>query len=121
VVTAGSYEVADGRYHDAHRHLTEADGLAQQFGYAWLATFTQVQLGTLAVARPDQCCGNSKPLPAMKPRQRAGWCHGRDLGLVGSELRRGEHVAPGPGFAVAEELSVIEENAGRSLGKAARV
>jgi hypothetical protein len=51
VVTVGSYEVADGRYHDAHRHLTEAGGLAQRFGYAWLGTFTQVQLGTLAVAR----------------------------------------------------------------------
>jgi hypothetical protein len=51
VVTVGAYELAGGRYDDAHRHLTEARAMAERFGYAWLATFTQVQLGTLAVAR----------------------------------------------------------------------
>ena len=40
-----------GRYDDAHRHLSEAHDLAERFGYAWLATFSQVQLGILAVAR----------------------------------------------------------------------
>jgi tetratricopeptide (TPR) repeat protein len=51
VVTVGAYELAGGRYDDAHRHLAEARAMAERFGYAWLATFTQVQLGTLAVAR----------------------------------------------------------------------
>jgi MalT-like TPR region len=51
VVTIGSYELAAGRYDDGHRHLSEAYALAERFGYAWLATFSQLQLGTLAVAR----------------------------------------------------------------------
>jgi predicted ATPase len=51
VVTAGSYELFAGRYDDGQRHLSEAHALAERFGYAWLATFTQLQLGTLAVAR----------------------------------------------------------------------
>jgi predicted ATPase len=51
VVTVGAYELAWGRYDDADRHLSEARMMAERFGYAWLATFTQAQLGTLAVAR----------------------------------------------------------------------
>ena len=43
--------MAAGRYDDAQRHLSEAHALAERFGYAWLATFSQLQLGTLAVAR----------------------------------------------------------------------
>jgi tetratricopeptide (TPR) repeat protein len=51
VVTAGSYELAAGRYDDAQRHLSETHALAERFGYAWLATFSRLQLGVLAVAR----------------------------------------------------------------------
>lgn len=51
LVTVGAYELAAGRYDDAHRHLSEAHALAERFGYAWLATFTQLLLGSLAVAR----------------------------------------------------------------------
>jgi len=51
VLTVGSHERAAGRYDDAQRDLSEAHALAERFGYAWLATFSQVQLGTLAVAR----------------------------------------------------------------------
>ena len=40
-----------GRYDDGQRHMSEAHALAERFGYAWLATFSQLQLGILAVAR----------------------------------------------------------------------
>ena len=51
LVTVGSYELFAGRYDDAHRHLNGAHELAERFGYAWLATFSQVDLGILEVAR----------------------------------------------------------------------
>jgi ATP/maltotriose-dependent transcriptional regulator MalT len=51
VVTVGSFELAAGRYDYAHRDLSEARALAERFGYAWLAIWSRVQLGTLAVAR----------------------------------------------------------------------
>lgn len=51
LVTIGSYELFAGRYDDAHRHLNGAHELAERFGYAWLATFSQVDLGILEVAR----------------------------------------------------------------------
>jgi predicted ATPase len=51
VLTVGYIEKAAGRYDDALRHLNEARALAERFGYAWLATFSQLQLGTLAVVR----------------------------------------------------------------------
>ncbi len=51
VLTVGYIEKAAGHYDDAQRHLSEAHALAERFGYAWLATFSQLQLGTLAVAR----------------------------------------------------------------------
>jgi predicted ATPase len=51
VVTVGYIEKAAGRYDDAQRHLSEARALAERSGYAWLATFSQLQLGTLAVVR----------------------------------------------------------------------
>ena len=50
-LTVGSYEKATGRYDDAQRDLGEAQAQAERFGYAWLATWSRVQLGTLAVAR----------------------------------------------------------------------
>jgi predicted ATPase len=51
VFTVGSHERAAGRYDDAQRDLSEARALAERFGYAWLATFSRVALGTLAVVR----------------------------------------------------------------------
>jgi predicted ATPase len=51
VNAVGNFEKAVGRYDDAQRHLSEAHTLADRFGYAFLATYSQVRLGTLAVAR----------------------------------------------------------------------
>jgi hypothetical protein len=51
VFTVGSHERAAGRYDDAQRDLSEARALAERFGYAWLATFSRVALGMLAVVR----------------------------------------------------------------------
>jgi hypothetical protein len=51
VVTIGSYELVAGRYDDGHHHLSEAHDTAERFGYAWLATLSQLQLAILAVAR----------------------------------------------------------------------
>jgi len=51
VLTVGYIQKAAGHYDDALRHLSEARALAERSGYAWLATFSRVQLGTLAVAR----------------------------------------------------------------------
>ena len=51
VLTVGYIEKAAGRYDDALRHLSEARVLAERSGYAWLATWSRVQLGTLAVVR----------------------------------------------------------------------
>jgi predicted ATPase len=51
VITVGSHERAAGRYDEAQRDLSEAHALAERFGYAWLAAFSRVALGTLAVVR----------------------------------------------------------------------
>jgi predicted ATPase len=51
VLTVGEFERAVGRYDDAQRHLSEARELAEQFGYAWLATFSRARLGILDVTR----------------------------------------------------------------------
>jgi hypothetical protein len=51
VLTVGSHERAAGRYDDAQRDLSEAHALAERFGYAWLAAFSRVALGILAVVR----------------------------------------------------------------------
>jgi predicted ATPase len=51
VFTVGSHERAAGRYDDAQRDLSEAHALAERFGYAWLAAFSRVALGILAVVR----------------------------------------------------------------------
>jgi predicted ATPase len=49
--TAGSLEMALGRYDDAMRHLREARDLAERTGGDWLAAGPRVQLGILAVLR----------------------------------------------------------------------
>ena len=49
--TAGSLEMALGRYDDALRHLREARDLAERSGGDWLAAGSRVQLGILAVLR----------------------------------------------------------------------
>jgi tetratricopeptide (TPR) repeat protein len=49
--TAGSLEVALGRYDDALRHLREARDLAEVCGGDWFAAGSRVQLGILAVLR----------------------------------------------------------------------
>jgi len=56
VFTAGSVEMALGRYDDALRHLREARDLAEVCGGDWFAAGTRVQLGILAVlrGRPDE-------------------------------------------------------------------
>jgi predicted ATPase len=51
VGTASFLETAVGRYDDALRHLREARGLAARFDSAWLAAWSRVLLGTLAVVR----------------------------------------------------------------------
>jgi predicted ATPase len=53
VLSAGHLEMAVGRYDDAQRHVREARDLAEpeRFDYAWLAAWSRVQLGTLAVVR----------------------------------------------------------------------
>jgi tetratricopeptide (TPR) repeat protein len=45
----GGAQTAAGRYHDALRPLSEMRDIADRFGYAWLATWSRVQLGTVAV------------------------------------------------------------------------
>jgi ATP/maltotriose-dependent transcriptional regulator MalT len=40
-----------GRHDDAQRHLREARDLGEWFDYAWLAAWSRVLLGTLAVVR----------------------------------------------------------------------
>jgi predicted ATPase/class 3 adenylate cyclase len=49
--TAGMVETTMGRYDDAQRHLREARDLGERFDYAWLAAWSRVELGTLAVVR----------------------------------------------------------------------
>ena len=49
--TAGSLEMALGRYDDALRHLREARDLAERAGGDWVAAGSRVQLGILAVLR----------------------------------------------------------------------
>ena len=49
--TAGSLEMALGRYDDALRHLREARDLAEVCGGDWFAAGSRVQLGILAVLR----------------------------------------------------------------------
>ena len=51
VFTAGSLEMALGRYDDALRHLREARDLADVCGGDWFASGSRVQLGILAVLR----------------------------------------------------------------------
>jgi predicted ATPase len=47
----GAVEMAVGRYDDALRHLHEMRDLAERFGYPWLAAWSQVLMGTAAVAQ----------------------------------------------------------------------
>jgi predicted ATPase/class 3 adenylate cyclase len=49
--TAGMVETSVGRHDDAQRHLREARDLAERFDYAWLAAWSRVLLGTLAVVQ----------------------------------------------------------------------
>jgi tetratricopeptide (TPR) repeat protein len=49
--TAGLVETTVGRHDDAQRHLREARDLGTRFDYAWLAAWSRVELGTLAVVR----------------------------------------------------------------------
>jgi tetratricopeptide (TPR) repeat protein len=49
--TAGSLEMALGRYYEALPHLREARDLADRIGGDWLAAGPRVQLGVLAVLR----------------------------------------------------------------------
>jgi tetratricopeptide (TPR) repeat protein len=51
VGTAGIVETTVGRYDDAQRHLREARDLGKRFDYAWLAAWSRVLLGTLALVR----------------------------------------------------------------------
>jgi predicted ATPase len=51
VFTAGSLEMALGRYDDALRHLREARDLAEVCGGDWFGAGSRVQLGILAVLR----------------------------------------------------------------------
>jgi len=51
VGTAGIVETTVGRHDDAQRHLREARDLGKRFDYAWLAAWSRVELGTLAVVR----------------------------------------------------------------------
>jgi ATP/maltotriose-dependent transcriptional regulator MalT len=51
VLSTGYLETSVGRNGDALRHLHEARDLAERFDYAWLAAWSRVQLGTLAVNR----------------------------------------------------------------------
>jgi tetratricopeptide (TPR) repeat protein len=49
--TAGLVETSVGRYDDAQRHLREARDLGKRFDDAWMAAWSRVLLGTLAVVR----------------------------------------------------------------------
>jgi tetratricopeptide (TPR) repeat protein len=51
VLSAGDLEMAVGRHDIAQRHLREARDLAERFDFAWLAAWSRVQLGTLALVR----------------------------------------------------------------------
>jgi ATP/maltotriose-dependent transcriptional regulator MalT len=51
VGTAGLVETTVGRHDDAQRHLREARDLGKRFDDAWLAAWSRVLLGTLAVVR----------------------------------------------------------------------
>ena len=51
VLEAGFMETALGRYDDAVVHLREVRDLGTRFDNTWLAAWSQVQLGTLAVMR----------------------------------------------------------------------
>jgi predicted ATPase/class 3 adenylate cyclase len=51
VSTAGIVETTVGRHDDAQRHLREAHDLGKRFDDAWMAAWSRVQLGTLAIAR----------------------------------------------------------------------
>jgi tetratricopeptide (TPR) repeat protein len=55
-VTLAGVETAVGRYDDAVHQLREMRDIADRFGYAWLAAWSRIQLGTVAVlqGRLDQ-------------------------------------------------------------------
>src|SRR5262249_59938468 len=50
-LTVGSLETAVGRYDDAQGHLTEVRDLAERADNPWIATFSRVGLGILALVR----------------------------------------------------------------------
>jgi predicted ATPase len=47
----GAVETAEGHYDDALRHLREMNDLAERSGYPWLSGWSQVLMGTVAVAQ----------------------------------------------------------------------
>jgi tetratricopeptide (TPR) repeat protein len=49
--TAGLVETSVGHHDDAQRHLREARDLGERFDHAWLAAWSRVLLGTLAVVQ----------------------------------------------------------------------
>src|SRR5262249_60798803 len=51
VLSACLVETAMGRYDGAVRHAQEVSDLAARFDYAWLAAWSRVQLGKLAVVQ----------------------------------------------------------------------
>ena len=58
--TAGLVERSVGHHDDAQRHLREARDLGERFDHPWLAAWSRVLLGTLAVVRrrlrrPGRC------------------------------------------------------------------
>ena len=53
VGSVGTVERIFARYDDALRHLREARDLGDGFGSTWLAAWSRVQLGTLAIMRMD--------------------------------------------------------------------
>jgi hypothetical protein len=63
----GSMETAVGRYDDALAHLGELRDLGERLDSAWLAAWSRVQLGILAVARSP-----SMTTPLRPSIERAG-------------------------------------------------
>jgi tetratricopeptide (TPR) repeat protein len=49
LLSTGYVERAAGRYDEAERQLRAAHEMALRFGYSWMAAWSQVQLGSLAV------------------------------------------------------------------------
>ena len=78
----GAVEMATGHYDDALSHLGEMHDLAERFGYPWLAAWSQVLMGTAAVAQGRLDQARDLLDEALEQGQSANITSSMALGLI---------------------------------------